>query len=98
MLEERKFWPQRGLKLEYPKPKCFNCEVMANCKDCIKGHRCDTCKAPKNHSSSNCSKIGKCDSCAHRESICQCVTKKYCATCSVKKGKYMDCEDLGFAS
>ena len=42
VLEERTLWPQRGLKLECPKPKCFNCEVMANCKDCIKGHRCDT--------------------------------------------------------
>ena len=94
VLEERTLWPQKGLKLECPKPKCFNCEVMANCKDCIKDHRCDTCKAPKNHSFFNYSKIRKCDSCAHRELICQCMTKKYCATCSVKKTKCMDCEDL----
>lgn len=76
VLEERKLWPQQGLKLECLKPKCFNCEVMANCKICIKSHKCETCKAPKNYSSINCSKAQKCDSCAYWESICQCVTKK----------------------
>ena len=79
VLEKQTFWPQRGLKLECPKPKYFNCEVMVNCKDCIKGHRYDICKAPNNHSSSNCLKIQKCDSCAYQKSICQCMTKKSCA-------------------
>ena len=65
VLEERQLWPQQGLKLECSKPKCFNCEVMANCKICIKGHKCDTCKAPKNHSFTICSKARKCDACAH---------------------------------
>lgn len=41
VLEERKLWLQKGLKLECPKSKCFNCEVMANCKNCIKGYRWD---------------------------------------------------------
>lgn len=59
VLEEQKLWPQQVLKLECPKPKCFNCEVMASCKICIKGHKCDTCKAPKNHISNNCSKAKK---------------------------------------
>lgn len=62
---KRQLWPQQGLKLECPKPKCFNCKVMANCKICIKGHKCDTCKASKNHSSTSCSKARKCDACAH---------------------------------
>lgn len=65
ILEKKKPWSQKRLKLEYPKPKCFNFKVMANCKICIKNHRCDTCKVPKNHSSFNYSKIQKCDSYAH---------------------------------
>lgn len=31
------------------------------------------------------SKTWKYDACAHREAICQYVTKKYCATCIAKK-------------
>lgn len=94
VLEERSLWPHKGLNLEYPKPKCFNCEVAANYKICEKGHKRDSCKAPKNHSSDNCSKARKCDACTNREMICACVTKKYCAICSIKKGKCADCEDL----
>lgn len=30
VLKERTLWPQKGLKLEFLKPKYFNCEVMAN--------------------------------------------------------------------
>lgn len=94
VLEERQIWPVGGRKLSCPKPKCFNCQVAADCKICVKGHKCDTCKTPKDCSSTNCSKNRRCDACVHREEICQCVTKKYCATCSVKKGKCGDCEDL----
>lgn len=56
MLEEAGLWPQKGLNLECSKPKCFNCEVAANCKICVKGHKCKTCKAPKQCSSVDCSK------------------------------------------
>ena len=94
ILQKRSLWPQGGLNLECPKSKCFSCEVAANCKLCVKGHRCDSCKAPKIHSSTDFSKIRKCDGCAHREAIYQCVTKKYCATCIGKKGKCTNCEDL----
>lgn len=38
ILEEKSLWPQQGLKLKWVKPKCFNCEVAANCKVCIRGH------------------------------------------------------------
>lgn len=67
VLEERGLWPQKGLNLECSKPKCFNCEVAANCKICVKGHKCETCKAPKQCSSVDCSKSRKCDACAHQE-------------------------------
>lgn len=91
----QKVWPAKSLKLECTKPKCFNCQVVADCKICIKGHKCDPCKISKQHSGSTTySKNRKCDACAFREEHCQCVTKKYCATCSVKKGKCVDCEDL----
>lgn len=94
VLEERSLWPHKDLNLECPKPKCFNCEVAANCKICEKGHKCDSCKAPKNHSSDTCSKARKCNAYTNREMICAYVTKKYCATCSMKKGRCAECEDL----
>lgn len=84
ILQEQNLWPQGGLNLECPKPKCFCCEVTTNCKLYVKGHKCDSCKAPKNHSSTDCSKTQKCDACTHREAICQYLTKKYCATCTAK--------------
>lgn len=67
---------------------------MANCKICIKSHKCDICKTPKNHNSTNYSKDKKYDVFAYWELICKCVIKKYYTTCSIKKGKYFDCEDL----
>ena len=95
VLEERNLWPVKGLKLECSKPKCFNCQVAADCKICVKGHKCDLCKTPKQHSGTAiCTKNRKCDACALREEKCHCVTKKYCSACSVKKGKCIDCEDL----
>lgn len=48
--------PQMGLKLSCLKPKCFNCQVAAECKTCVKGHKCETCKILKECSSLNCSK------------------------------------------
>lgn len=92
VLEEQNLWPAKGLKLECTKPKCFNCQVVADCKICVKGHKCDLCKTPKQHSAYT--KNRKCDACAVREENCQCVTKKYCSACSVRKGKCNDCEDL----
>lgn len=94
VLEERDLWPTGGLNLECSKPKCFNCQVAADCKVCTKGHKCDLCKAPRIHSASDCSKNRKCDACADREKNCCCVSKKYCSTCAIKKGKCGDCEDL----
>lgn len=67
---------------------------MANYKNYIKSHKYNTYKMPKNQISFNYSKIQKYNSCAHQESICQYVTKKYCVTYLIKKGKYIDYEDL----
>lgn len=95
ILEERSLWPIRGLKLECVKPKCFNCQLVAECKICVKRHKCDTCKVPNEHSGSiTCFKNRKCDAYALREERCQCVTKKCCTNCTEKKGKCVDCEDL----
>lgn len=93
-MEEQQLWPTRGLNLECSKPKCFNCQVAADCKIYIKGHKCDLCKTLQNHSVPNCSKNWRCNFCVFREEHCQCVSKKYCATCSIKKGKDANCEDL----
>lgn len=75
VLEERNLWPTRGLKLKCTKPKCFNCQMLSKCKICVKGHKCELCKAPKQYSGSiKCTKNRKCDACAFREEQCQCVT------------------------
>lgn len=94
VLEERNLWPQEGLNLECPRPKCFNCQVAFECKMCIKGIRCDSCKSPKQHSSTPCSKARKCDACVRRSQACKCTYKQYCARCSGRKGKCADCEEL----
>lgn len=47
VLEEQNLWPAKGLKLECSKPKCFNCQVAADCKIFVKGHKCDLCKTSK---------------------------------------------------
>lgn len=94
VLEERGVWPVGGLNLSCPKPKCFNCQVTAECKICEKKYKCDTCKLPHQCSFTTCLKTRRCDACVCREEICQCVSKKYCTIYSVKKGKCGDCEDL----
>ena len=94
VLEERGLWLAKKLNLSCPKPKRFKCQVSTDCKVCIKGHKCDTCKVPRQCSSSNCSKSRRYNAYVHRKEICQCVSKKYCAVCTVWKGKFGDCEDL----
>ena len=94
VLEKRQIWPIGGQKLSCPKPKCFNCQIVADCEICVKGHKCDNCKNPKDYSSTNCFKNWQCNACVHKEEICQYVTKKYCTTYLVKKGKCGDCENL----
>ncbi len=54
---------------------------MADCKTCVKSHRCDLCKAPRQQSSSICSSNWRCD------------IKEYCATGAVKKERCEDCKD-----
>ena len=52
------------------------------------------CKVPRQCSSSNYFKNRRCDACIYREKNCQYVSQNNCAVCTVKKGKYRDCEDL----
>ena len=47
VLEKRNLWPAKKLKLECLKPKCFNCQLVAECKIYVKGHKYDSCKVPK---------------------------------------------------
>lgn len=67
---------------------------MANFKNCIKVHRYEICKTPKNHSLSNYLKILKYDPCAYWKIIYLYVTKKYSITCLVKNRKCMNCENV----
>lgn len=94
VLEEQNLWPIRGVNLECLRPKYFNCQVASECKICIKGTRCDSCKSPKEHSLMPCLKARKCDACVKHSQTCQCISKKYYSTCIGKKKKCLDCEKL----
>ena len=95
VLAERNFWPTKGLKLTCPSPKCLDCQTAAECKLCIKGIRCESCKSPKEHSGiAECTSQRKCDACVLRQIQCQCISKKYCARCEKQKGKCGDCKEL----
>lgn len=93
VLIERGLWPATGLNLECPKPQCYNCQMMANCKLCIKGTQCQTCREKKDQSAA-CGSGQKCDTCMARKENCQCISKQYCTCCSEKKGKCGNCEEL----
>lgn len=58
------------MNLEYTKPKYFNCKVAVNCKICVKEHKYETCKAPKQCSSTNYLKSWKYNSSTHQKEIC----------------------------
>ncbi len=53
VLKERQLYPLKSLNLECFKPKSFNCQIAADCKICIKSHKSDLCKVPRNHGVSN---------------------------------------------
>lgn len=62
ILENHNLWPIRKLKLECIKPKYFNCQLVAEYNICVKRHKCDLCKVPKEYNGSiTCSKNRKCD-------------------------------------
>lgn len=56
---ERKTIATIKVEIKMFKPKYFNFEFIANGKIYIKDYKYNTCKAPKNHSSINCSKAKK---------------------------------------
>jgi hypothetical protein len=96
VLEERKLWPTEGLNLECPTPRCESCSGSANCRNCTKGTRCDTCRATIVHSGQyKCTSKHRCDNCVHRKMICKCVPKQVCSFCKerVKRG-CKDCDLL----
>ena len=94
VLQERGLWPDKGLRLECPKPKCGSCQDMADCRMCIKGTRCDSCKEKKQHSG-KCSSQWLCDECVLWKERCQCIRKEYCPRCSESRTrKCIICEDL----
>jgi hypothetical protein len=82
ILEERKQWPAEGRNLECKPPRCEYCSGLVNCRNCIKGKRCDTCKTKIVHSGqSQCTSKRRCDNCVHRKKICKCVPKQVCSSC-----------------
>lgn len=95
VLEERNLWSTKGLKLTCPSPKCFDCQLAAECKLCVNETRCEGCRNPKEHSGiAECTSQRKCDACVLRQIQCQCIPKKYCLRCEKQKGKCGDCEEL----
>ena len=54
VLKERKFWPSKKLRLEYPKQKCTHCVEKTKYKKCIKAKQCKSCKEKKEHSNPKC--------------------------------------------
>ena len=94
VLQERGLWPDKGLLLECPKPKCDSCQDMVDCRMCVKGTRCESCKEKKQHSG-KCSPQRSCDECVRRKERCQCARKEYCPRCSERRTrKCVACEDL----
>ena len=94
-MEERNLWPSRGLNLECPKPKYFNCQVTVEFKICVKGYKYELYKIPRQHSRmTTCIKNRRCDACAQREENCQCVRKKYCTIYAIKKEKCANYKEL----
>ena len=68
ILEEWNLWPSGRLNLEYPKLKCFNCQVIAEYKICVKEHKCELCKIPRqNDGTSTYTKNWKFDSYTYRK-------------------------------
>ena len=95
VLRERELWPRVDLNLECPKPKCLDCQAIADCKICVKGKRCDSCKTPKVHSNTNCGNGRSCDACDERKRRCKCTRKVYCPRCAnQKQGKCQECENM----
>ena len=94
-MEERNLWPSEGLNLECLKPKCFNYQVVVECKICVKKHKYELYKIPRQHSRiTTCIKNRRYDTYTHKEENCQCIRKKYCTTCTIKKRKCADCKEL----
>lgn len=87
VLEKINLWPSGGLDLECLKPKCFNCQVAAECKICVKRHKCELCKIPRQYSgAATCTKNRRCDAYAYREENCRRVVIKNIAPPESKRG------------
>ncbi len=73
-LIEKRLWPATELNLEYSKPKCYNCHMIADSKRCIKYTWCQTCWEKKDHRGSFGSGQ-KYDAYVAQKRNCQCVSK-----------------------
>ena len=93
---ERGLWPRVNLNLECPKPKCLECQAIVDCKICVEGKRCDSCKIPNVHNNTNCGNGRSCDACEERKKRCKCTRKVYCPRRANQKlgGKCQECENM----
>jgi hypothetical protein len=96
VLQERGLWPEQGLLLQCDRPKCSDCTTAENCKVCVKGTRCNSCREAKQHSNNSCKPNRKCDGCVARKERCTCIKKKKCPRCQAIRaaGKCEACELL----
>lgn len=76
-MKKKELWPAKKLNLNCLKLKYFNCQVAANDKICVKGHKCDTYKIFCLCSSLNCWKNWQYDIYIYKDEIGQYMSKKY---------------------
>jgi hypothetical protein len=86
----------RGTRIQCARPKCADCTAAENCKLCVKGTRCDSCRQDKVHTNNSCKPNRRCDGCIARKERCTCVKKKKCPRCQATPpaGKCEPCELL----
>ena len=95
VLKERNLWSSGGLNLEHLKSKYFNSQVVVECKICIKGHKYELYIISRQYSRMvTYTKNWRHDTCAHKKENCQCMGKKYCITCEIKKEKCVNSKEL----
>jgi hypothetical protein len=96
VVQERGLWPNQGLRLQCDRSKCLECASAENCKLCVTGTRCNSCREDKVHTSNSCKPNRKCDGCVARKQRCTCVKKQKCPRCRAipPAGKCDACELL----
>lgn len=81
--------------MECVKLKCFNCQIVIECKIYIKKHKYNIYKVLKKYNRFiTYSKNWKCNTYTLQKEYYQYVIKKYYINCIRKKGKCIDYKDL----